>query len=402
MEPVASKTPIMSERRVGVIGACLTMLGPFSMSVYTPAMPEIVEAFGTTASSVKLSLSLFFAGFALAQLVCGPLSDGLGRRPVTVAFAIIYTVASLAALFAPNIEWLIVSRFLQGIGAAVGVAVSRAIVRDLFTHEQSARIMNLIGTMLAVGPALAPTIGGLTMEAFGWQAIFVVMALAGVGIVVMAIFVLRETVTFDPSRIRPGKLLRGYRAMLASRWFMSAALTNGFATGSLYALATMLPFVLMDRAGLSPSQFGLAMLLQSCSFFAGTLALRGLMRRFSAGALVPVGLFFVGSGSLLLALLTRTGEPSVLTIMMPVACIAFGIAFIGSAMITAALALYGANAGAAAAMSGFLQMTLGMAGGLIAAWLGDPVLAIGTVIPFMGAMAILSWLTWRGLAGQQL
>ena len=132
----ATIKPLMSARRVSLIGAMLAAIGPVSMALYTPAMPEIVNAFGTTEAAVKMSLSLYFAGFAFAQLICGPISDGLGRRPVTVAFMAIYTVSSFLAVFAPDIETLIVARLLLGVGAAAGIAVSRAIVRDLFQHEE--------------------------------------------------------------------------------------------------------------------------------------------------------------------------------------------------------------------------------------------------------------------------
>ena len=150
--PVAA--PLMSERRVSLLGALLVAIGPISMALFTPAMTEIVRAFGTTEAAVKMTLSLYFAGFALAQLVCGPLSDGFGRKPVALAFMGIYLLASALALFAPTIEFLIAARFLQGVGAAVGVAISRAVVRDLFTNERSARIMNLIGMILGIGPAI--------------------------------------------------------------------------------------------------------------------------------------------------------------------------------------------------------------------------------------------------------
>ena len=196
-KPPVERAPLMSERRVGIIGALLVAVGPVSMALFTPAMPEIVQAFGTTEAAVKMTLSLYFAGFAVAQLVCGPISDGVGRKPVTVAFMGIYLVASALALFSPNIETLIAARFLQGVGAAVGVAISRAIVRDLFTSERSARIMNLIGLILGIGPALAPTLGGVTMQLFGWHAIFVLMLVFAVVIVVVTQVSLVETVTRD-------------------------------------------------------------------------------------------------------------------------------------------------------------------------------------------------------------
>ena len=206
---------VMSERRVGLIGGLLTAIGPVSMALYTPAMPEIVAAFGTTEVLVKLSLTLYFGGFACAQLVAGPLSDALGRRPVTFAFMAVYAAASLAALAATSIEALIVARFVQGVGASAGIAISRAIVRDLYEGHRSARIMSLIGIILAVGPAAAPTIGGLVLVAAGWRAIFAVMAALGLVVVLVTATGLRETVVPDRRRLRPRALAGAYRTVLA-------------------------------------------------------------------------------------------------------------------------------------------------------------------------------------------
>lgn len=393
--------PIMSERRVGLIGAMLAAIGPISMALYTPAMPEIVHAFGTTEAAVKMSLSLYFAGFAFAQLICGPVSDGLGRRPVTIAFMGIYIVSSLLAVFAPNVETLILARLLQGVGAAAGIAMSRAIVRDLFTHDQSARIMNLIGIILAIGPALSPTIGGLVLEFFGWHAIFLVMVGAGIVVALVAAVSMRETVVRDVSRIRPRALLASYSKLLTNPGFVTASLTNAGAPGALYALATMLPFVMMNRVGLTPSQFGLSMLMQSLSFLSGSLVMRVLMRRYSAMSLVPVGLTLIGFGSLALAVLLRIAEPTLFTVMVPVGFYAFGIAFVMSPMTTAALARFPKNAGAAAALFGFMQMGAGLIGGTLAALIGEPVTALSTVIPGLGLLSVVSWLIWRKLPAHE-
>lgn len=387
--------PVMSERRVSVLGAILVAIGPISMALYTPAMPEIVRAFGTTEAAVKMTLSLYFAGFAMAQLVCGPLSDGLGRKPVTFAFMGIYAVASLIAVLAPTVEVLIAARFLQGVGAAAGVAISRALVRDLFTDEQSARIMNLTGLILAAGPALAPTIGGLTMELAGWPAIFLIMLTAGFAIVIVVQIFMHETVERDPSRIHPASLLRSYGTLLASPYFVASGLIVAGSVGALYTQATILPFILMDDVGLTPSQFGLGMLMQSGLFFAGSLSVRFLMRRTSAWRLVPVGLSFIAAGSLLIPLLLNTASLSFLSVMGPVAVYAYGITFVMPAMLTASLAPFPRIAGSASSLGGFMQMGAGLLGGSIAALIGEPVLAMSTVVPAMGATAILSWLFWR-------
>lgn len=393
----AAAAPVMSERRVSILGAMLVVIGPVSMALFTPAMPEIVRAFATTEAAVKMTLSLYFAGFAFAQLFCGPLSDGFGRKPVTIAFMAIYLGASFMALLAPTIETLIAARFLQGVGAAAGVAIARAIVRDLFTHEQSARIMNLIGIILAAGPALAPTVGGLTMEVAGWHAIFALMAVGGMAIVLAVHLWLKETVVRDISRIQPRALATSYAMLIKSRYFIAASLTIAGTVGALYTQATVLPFILMGRLGLSPSAFGVGMLAQSGSFFAGALLVRVLMRRISAYNLVPYGLSFVALGSLLIAALPAVVAPSYLSIMAPVGLYAFGISFVMPAMMTAAMAPFPHIAGAASSLSGFFQMGSGLLGGAVAALIGDPILAMTTIIPCMGATAVVSFLVWRRL-----
>lgn len=397
VQDARSVQPVMSERRVSIIGALLVAVGPLSMALFTPSMPEIMRAFDTTESAVKMTLSLYFAGFAIAQLIVGPLSDGLGRKPVTQAFLTIYLAASVFALFAPTIELLVAARFLQGVGAAVGVAISRAIVRDLFTHERSARIMNLIGIILASAPALAPFIGGVTTEMAGWHAIFVLMVVAGIALMLVVHFALRETVLRDLSRIRPRQLVRSYRRLLGSGYFMTASLTIAGSLGAIYAQATLLPFIMMERIGLSPMVFGISMLMQSGMFFLGSLAVRALLSRVSAFSLVVPGLCFVGLGSIGLLVPLHILPVSFATVMVPVAFYTFGIAFVLPAMTTAALAPFPHMAGAASSMMGFLQMGTGMAGGLIAALLSDPVFAMGTVIPAMGFGAIAAGLIFRRL-----
>lgn len=389
--------PLMSERRVSLIGAMLVVIGPLSMALFTPAMPEIVEAFGTTEAAVKMTLTFYFAGFAFAQLFCGPLSDGFGRKPVIFGFIGIYILASLMALAAPTIELLIAARLFQGIGAAVGIAVSRAIVRDLFVQERSARIMNLIGIILAVGPALSPTIGGLTMEVAGWHAIFALMLAAGIVVVLVVHLALRETVQRDLSRIRPAALLRSYGALLTSPYFLTSSIVIAGATGAIYTMATLLPFILMNRVGLSPAEFGIGMLAQTGSFFCGSLIVRQLMKRFGAYSLVPFGLCFVAAGSIAVALSLRLLEPGYLNVMLPVGLYAFGISFVNPAMMTATLAPFPRIAGSAAALTGFFQMGGGLLGGSVAALFADPVRAMSWIIPSMGAAAIVSWLVWHRL-----
>jgi MFS transporter, DHA1 family, multidrug resistance protein len=384
---------VMSERRVALIGSLFVAIGPISMALYTPAMTEIVRAFETTEGLVKLSLTLYFAGFACAQLVAGPLSDALGRRSVTLAFMAIYCAGSLAALAAPSIEVLLAARFVQGVGASAGVAISRAIVRDLYTGDKSSAIMNLIGIILAVGPAAAPTIGGLTLALAGWRMIFVLMVIFGLAVSLTALFALRETVVPDRSRLNFRMLARSYREVLKNRHFLGAAGVVSGAIGALYAQSTFLPFILMNGVGLSPMQFGVGMLMQSGFFFLGSLVFRQLLRFHSAERLLLPGLWFIAAGSLGTSCLLFW-DPTFLRVMAPVALYAVGIAFIMPSMTTAALLPFPRSAGAAAAMLGFLQMGSGLAVGTLGASFGDAQLAMGLLIPAMGAWALLSYFAY--------
>lgn len=384
----------MSERRVSLIGALLVVVGPVSMALYTPSMPQIATAFGTTEAAVKMTLVLYFGGFSIGQLFAGPISDALGRRPVIIAFMAVYLAASLAALAAPSIDVLLAARFVQGIGASAGIAISRAVVRDLFTSQASARIMNLISIILAIGPAMSPTIGGLMLEIAGWRANFVIMAAAGLVVVATAWLGLKETVIPDRTRLKPMALLRSYATLFANGHFMVVSLVISASVGAIYAQATFLPFILMNGVGLSPTQFGLSMMIQSGSFFTGSLVGRYLMKRVSAYRLVPVGLALVAAGALG-AFMLLFWEPSLLRVMVPVGFHAFGIALVMPAMTTAVLAPFARMAGAAAALSGFMQMGSGLLIGMVGALIGEPLWAMATLIPFMGVVAIVAYLTYR-------
>src|SRR5690606_35985444 len=156
-------------------------------------------------------------------------------RPVIVAFMLIYVLASVLILFTPTIELMLAARVLQGVGAAMGIAISRAIVRDVFADARSFRIMNMMGLFIAIAPAVAPTIGGLTLEVASWRVLFAMMAAMGVAAIFVAIFLLRETVVRDLSRIKPLALLHTYRALLTTPYFMLASLVVANAIGAVYA-----------------------------------------------------------------------------------------------------------------------------------------------------------------------
>ncbi len=387
----------MTARRTSLLGALLTALGPVSMAIYTPAMPELVEAFSTSESAIKMSLSLYFAGFAVAQLLAGPASDAFGRKASTIGFLLVYLVGSVIAAMAPSIELILAGRLIQGIGASVGITVARAVVRDQFVGREAASIMNLIAIMLTVAPALGPTLGGLSLAAFGWKSVFLLMLGFGVISIGSVALFLHETTTPDRTRLHPARLLSGYADVLSNPRFTLASLVIGGSIGALYAQSTMLPFVLIGEVGLTPTEFGLGMLVQTGSYLAGSLVLRRVSHWISGHRAVVIGLCFSATGGIVMALSVALLPPSFLSIMLPVGICTFGIAFVSPHIITVGMAPFPHIAGSASAMMGFIQMGCGFLGGLAAALIGAPLLSFGTVIPFMEFMAVGSYLAYLAL-----
>ncbi|MFG1479857.1 multidrug effflux MFS transporter [Xanthobacter sp. V4C-4] len=387
--PPPAPIPMMSQVRVAVIGALMVMLGPISLAMYTPAMPTLVTAFDTTPAAVKMTLTVFFLGFAFSQLVCGPLSDAFGRRPVALGFFSVYLLGSLVATWAPSMGWLIVGRGLQGIGCAAGIAISRAIVRDQYAGPASAHIMNLIGTMLAIGPAVSPTLGGLILGLAGWHMIFMGMAAYGVVLVVLLAFFVPETNRArDAALAAPLGIARSYAQLLADRTFMRASLVLGGGLGAIYTLSALLPFVLIQQVGLSPTEFGLAMLVQTGSFLFGTLVAGRLLKRMSAMAIVPVGLALVAAGAVGFGVGLRLLPTVPATVMAPVGLWACGIAMLLPGCTTAALAGFPRIAGAASALMGFMQIGGGFLGTVVAVLFPSPLGALATLVPAMALVAL--------------
>jgi DHA1 family bicyclomycin/chloramphenicol resistance-like MFS transporter len=382
---MTSDTPIMSARRTALIGAGLVAIGPISMALYTPAMPALVQAFGTSDAAVKLTLTAYFAGFALAQLVCGPVTDAFGRKPVTLAFLSLYLVSSVLATLAPTVEFMVAARGFQGFGAAIGIAVSRAIVRDQFDGQASSRIMNTIAMMLALGPAISPTIGGFVLELFGWQEVFWCMVIYGaVLMVAVAVFQVETNPNPGTHHLKPRQLVSNYLTLLRDPRL-----------GTLYALATVLPFVLIYEVGLTPSEFGLSMIIQSAAFISGTIVTGRLLRVVEACKMVPYGMAFWVVASVLMCWLNLALQPTVITVMVPVGLFAFGLALVLPASFTESMAPFPNIAGAASSLVGFLQFGGGIIASLIVAALHDPVLGLAVVLPMMPLAGIACSLFFR-------
>jgi DHA1 family purine ribonucleoside efflux pump-like MFS transporter/DHA1 family bicyclomycin/chloramphenicol resistance-like MFS transporter len=260
--------------------------------------------------------------------------------------------------------------------------------------------MNLIGIMIAIGPAAAPTIGGLALAAFGWQSVFFLLIGFGLLICFGVIGFMFETSVPDPRRALPVPLLRAYLELARESRFVSASLVLGGSIGALYAQATLLPFILIKVVGLSPTAFGLGMLMQSGSYFLGSVCLRYAAPRLGGDGSVRVGLGLLGFAGIMIALSVHFVTPSYLSIMGPIAFLAFGLAFLTPHMTTSGLYPFPHIAGSASAMMGFIQMGGGFAGGVAGSLIGMPLLAFGTVIPIMSLISIMSYV-WFVRASRQ-
>ncbi|MBE9603852.1 multidrug effflux MFS transporter [Acetobacteraceae bacterium H6797] len=393
----APKQSVMTAGRTAFIGALIIALGPMSLSLYGPAMPTLAEYFQTTPAVLNLTITVYFLGYAFAQLLCGPLSDGYGRRPVALGFFALYTAGSVVALFATDITVLMIGRAMQGIGVAAGAAISRAFVRDQFQGASAARIMNLMGTMLAIGPALAPTIGGLILGLFGWHWIFLVMVVYGVVVLAVLGFATAETnPRADPALVQPVRIVANYGRLLREPEFMRPALMLGLSVGGIYTLSPLLPFVMIGEVGLSPAAFGLAMMMQSLSYLLGSLLTGRLLKRMGEASILRMGLCVVVVSALCFAIGLRVFPASLPTVMGPVALWAFGIAMLTPVLTTAALAPFGKIAGSASALAGCMQIGGGLVGSAVAAALfSDPLMAVATMLPALAVLNVATYLLLR-------
>lgn len=234
--------------------ASLTAFGPLSIDMYLPAFPAIAENLGVPLSSVQLSLASFFIGLASGQIFYGPLTDRFGRkRPLYVGLSI-YALASIVCAFTKNVEMLILFRFLQALGSCAGVVIARAIVRDLFAHNETARVFSLLMLVTGVAPILAPLVGGYISEYFGWRAIFAVLAvLSSLTLLLISVF-LPETHHPD-QRVQIKDSLRTYRNIFKDRNFMGYAFAGGAAQAGLFAYITGSSFIFINLFKIPATSF---------------------------------------------------------------------------------------------------------------------------------------------------
>lgn len=389
----------MSGRRTAIIGGLMVATGPLSLTLYAPALPSLVTDLSTNDAGGKLTLTVYFAAFALAQLICGPLSDRFGRRAVGIVFFAIYVLGGLVATFAPSLEVLLLGRILQGFGVSAGVALSRAMVRDLFVGREAIGILTLINLVLTVAPAVAPTLGSAIMLVGSWHVMFMVMAAFGLAIIALLGFSARETLPEDRRvPLKPSTIVGNYGRLLRAPAFLLPAGTLAAAFGGFYASAALLPFVLIGQIGLTPFQFAMAMLIQTGSFITGNIIAARLAKHLDGWQLVAIGLVLIALAGLAYAVGPRLWPGEVLAVMIPVGFWMLSLACLSPSATAAAMSGFGEIAGSAGALTGFFQM----GGGFLASLAGTVLFpeartALVTLMPMLAALAIILALAdlWR-------
>lgn len=368
--------------RNAIVLGLLSAVGPFAIDMYLPALPSIASEFRASDAATQGSLVAFFLAVAFGQLIYGPVSDSRGRRAPLYFGMVLYSIGAIGCSLAPSIEWLIAARFVQGVGACAGMAIPRAIVRDLYTGADAARLMALIMLVFSAAPILAPLFGSMVIALASWRVIFDVVALIGVLGVAITFFVLDETRPVEKRvPMDPASVVRGYLDLFRDRIFIGIVLVGGFGMASLFSFLAGSSFVYIDHFGLTPTQFSLAFAVNAISFIGSAQSTSRLARRFGLKRVVrgSVTLFVVATGVLFGATLAGLDNVYALIVMLLVSFGAMGP--LGPATAVLALEQHGPRAGSASALLGTLQLVVGMAVVSITGAVSN-----GTVLPLASAI----------------
>ncbi|WLG51587.1 multidrug effflux MFS transporter [Pseudomonas sp. FP1742] len=347
----------MNFRTILILGA-LSAFGPLAIDFYLPAFPSMALAFGTDEKHVQLTLAAYFLGLSIGQLAYGPVADRFGRRIPLLTGVSLFTAASLACAYAPNLEWLIGARFVQALGGCAGMVIARAVVSDKCDAVGSAKVFSQLMLVMGLAPILAPMLGGFLVNTTGWQSIFLVLtgfsALAGLAVA----FGLPESLPAHVPRQPLSGALRQYGRLLADPIFLGHALTGGVAIAGMFAYIAGSPFVFIKLYGVPAEHFGWLFGINAAGFIlVAQVNARLLARRGPAFLLArTVWLYLVGGLALLAVSSLHTAHLWPLLIPLFV-CIASLGCIVPNAS-ACAMSGQGARAGSASAMLGCLQFSV--------------------------------------------
>jgi len=370
--------------RSALVLGLLSLVGPFAIDMYLPAMPEIVADLGVDETAIQATITAYFIGFGLAQMVYGPWADQAGRKLPIYVGLMVFLVGSVGAALAGTAAELTAWRFLQGLGGAALMVLPRAIIRDMYTGSAATKLMALIMLVISISPMLAPLAGSLVVPVFGWRAIFFIICGGAVVSLLVTGTMLPETLPKSgrvPFNLR--MLLRGIRTLILDRQFLSLTFVGAFGMASFFVFIASAAFVYRDQYGLGPTEFALAFAVNAVGFFGACQLAGPLAERFGLTVVIRIGAaFFAASATILLALLLTT-ETHLFVMIAFLLCTnaGFGLAF--PTTMVMALDDHGAIAGLASSFGGTLQM---MTGGIMIVASGP--FFDGTAIPMVSVIAL--------------
>ncbi|MGQ2978279.1 MAG: multidrug effflux MFS transporter [Polaromonas sp.] len=348
--------------RTALVLGLLSAIGPFAIDMYLPALPSIGQSLGASTGAVQASLMAFFISLGIGQIIYGPVSDMVGRKPPLYFGLALFALASVGCALAPDVETLVGLRFVQGLGACAGMVIPRAVVRDLHTGTDAARLMSLLMLVFSVSPILAPLAGSLLIESLGWRSVFWAVTVAGVAGLVLLATSLPET---RPPAQRVdssvGSALKAYGVLLRDRRFMGLVATGAFGISSFFVYLANSSFVLIDHYGLSPRQYSIAFAVNAASFIGVSQFTGKLAGRFG---MVPVVKVAVTGYVAMMVLLLACNLLGLDQLWLMIGLLLVGNGFLGLVIpTTAVLALddHGDIAGTASALMGTLQFVTGAA-----------------------------------------
>lgn len=346
--------------RHALILGLISAIGPFAIDMYLPAMPQMAQALGASAGEVQMSLTAFFVALGLCQMVYGPLSDRFGRRvPLMVGLGL-FVLGSLGCALAPDARTLIAMRFIAGVGACAGMVIPRAVVRDLHTGVEAARLGAMLMLVFSVSPILAPLAGSLVVALAGWRWIFGCIVVLGLLALTLVLTQLQES---RPVEARRGTTLAGTLAavaeLLRDGHFRALALTGAFAMSGFMAYLGHSSFVMIEHHGVTPTQYGMLFGLNAAAFIGAAQLNVRLCQRHGLPWVIRRGLAGYLAASALLLALTVAGVDR-LEVLVALLFVAYGsLGLVAPTVPVLALERHGAIAGTASALIGTVQMVCG-------------------------------------------
>ncbi len=349
-----------SPRLLGLLAA-LVALGPLSVDMYLPAMPIMMRALQADIGQMHLTLSAYLTGFALFHLACGPLADRFGRKPVLVGGTLVFVAACIGCAWSDTVEELLLFRFLQGIGACVGPTLARTVARDIFGPRRAARALSLIAMLMALGPAIAPTLGGFVLLVLPWPVIFVFLGIYGALMIMLVQAYLPESLP-ERQSMHPLSILRNYALLLADRSYLSVTVASALVYSGLLAYLSSSSFVYIDMLGVPMQYFGFIFLTTVAGYITGSGISARLASRWDSRKTMLVGSAICLATSTSMWAGNTLLPQSIWVLMLPMTFYAIGMGLVLPHAMAIAMAPFPHIAGTASALLGFIQMGLSALG----------------------------------------